>query len=68
MAGTTYIKWASLAAAKDRKDPGQDKIEQGWTIEKPSHATLNFWMNRTDERLDELEAKVAQLTAQLAAQ
>ena len=66
MADTSYIRWASLAAEKDKKEPLQDKISQGWTIEQPSHSTMNWWQNRTDTRLDALEEKIAQLEAQLA--
>ena len=66
---STYNVWASVPGkAADVKNPGTAKVKQGWTIEKPSHATLNFWMNRTDKRVEELEAKVAWLVAQLGYQ
>ncbi len=61
MADTTYIAWAANASAADKKTPGNAKIKQGWVLEKPSHATMNWWQNRTDTRLAELEAKVAAL-------
>ena len=64
-----YMIWASVPGTEaDVKAPSNAKVKQGWTIEKPSHATMNFWQNRTDKRLETLEAKVAWLTAQLEAQ
>lgn len=57
--------WASTANTRDVKTPGDAKIKTGWVIEKPSHATMNFWQKRTDERIAELEAKVAWLVSEL---
>lgn len=56
--------WASLASSSDREDPGTTKVQYGWQIEKPSHSTFNWWMRRTDTRLDELEKRVAWLVAE----
>lgn len=61
-----YETWALRAKAADAKDPGDDKIRQGWTIEKPSHSTMNYWQKRTDTRLKKLEAKIEWLESQLA--
>ena len=61
-----YEVWASVPGNPGAvRTPGDAKIRQGWTIEKPSHSTMNFWQNQTDKRLEELEAKVAWLIANL---
>ena len=62
---SSYPIWAATATTRDSKTPGDTKIKQGWVIEKPSHATMNFWQKRTDTRLEELEAKVAWLVSEL---
>lgn len=66
---SSFYVWASEpGTSADVKNPGAAKIKQGWTIEKPSHASFNFWMNRTDKRLEDLEAKVAWLISNLGYQ
>ncbi len=61
----TYQAWASTAARADVTEPSQAKVLQGWVIEKPRHAYFNWWQNRTDKRIEMLEAKIAWLESKL---
>lgn len=59
-----YSVWASKAGVADIKEPTNARILQGWGIEKPAHHLFNWHMNRTDKRLNELEARVSWLEEQ----
>ena len=50
-----HIIWASEAPEADVQAPSADKQKQGWVAETPPHEWFNWYMNRTDKRLSELE-------------
>lgn len=60
-----YPTWASKALAANIKVPTLERIVQGWVIEQPTHTYFNWHMNRTDMRLNELEARVIWLEKRL---
>lgn len=53
--------WGAEADPADMVAPPQEKVGQGWVAERPPHTTFNWHQNRTDLRLEELEARVAWL-------
>lgn len=61
---SNYPVWASAEGA-GKEAPSDNKILQGWVIEKPKHTYFNWWQNRTDKRIEELEAKIAWLESKL---
>ncbi len=61
-----YPSWACDAEAQHIKEPSEARIRHGWVIEQPLHSYFNWHMNRTDERLLALEARVAWLESRLA--
>jgi hypothetical protein len=63
-----YKSWASQASAADIKTPTDARIVSGWVVEQPLHTYFNWHMNRTDDRLTQLEARVAWLEKCLASQ
>jgi hypothetical protein len=63
-----YVSWASRAQESDMKTPSEARIAGGWVVEQPKHTYFNWHMNRADERLRSLEARVAWLEKCLAAQ
>lgn len=51
--------WASDATVQDCLIPPEQKIKQGWErSEKPPHQWFNWYMNRTDKRLTNMEEPV----------
>lgn len=58
--------WAAEADPADIVAPQAEKIRQGWVAERPPHTTFNWHQRRTDQRLEELEAKAAWLESILA--
>lgn len=58
--------WASEADPADVVEPPAEKICQGWVAERPPHTTFNWHQRRVDQRLEELEAKVAWMETILA--
>lgn len=45
----------------EKETPSEGRILTGWVVEQPKHTVFNWHMNRTDNRLVLLEAKVAWL-------
>lgn len=52
------LVWASDAPANNKLSPSADKIKKGWVVENPPHEYFNWYMNRTDNRLLEMEKPV----------
>lgn len=51
--------WAGKALEKDVLAPPLEKQEQGWGEEIPPHEWFNWYMRRTDTRLNDLEQPVS---------
>lgn len=49
------VIWASEAPKNNVAAPSTDKQKQGWIKEVPPHEWFNWYMNRTDSRLTQLE-------------
>ena len=49
------VIWASGAPEANIAAPSSDKQVQGWTKETPPFEWFNWYMNRTDSRLTQLE-------------
>ena len=49
------VIWASEAPESNVAAPSTDKQKQGWIKEIPPHEWFNWYMNRTDTRLTQLE-------------
>lgn len=47
--------WAQDASASEKLAPSAEKIVQGWNSETPPHEWFNWYMNRTDTRLSNME-------------
>lgn len=58
MSDTNKLVWAAEASEQHRLAPSADKILTGWGVENPPHEYFNWWMNRVDERLLNLEVPV----------
>lgn len=52
---SNHVIWASGAQETDVQAPPAEKQVQGWTKEAPPHEWFNWYMNRTDTRLSQLE-------------
>ena len=63
-----YISWASEAQDANIKTPSDERIKSGWAVEQPKHTYFNWFFNRSDERVRNLEARVAWLEKCLASQ
>ena len=63
-----HISWASEAQDSDIKTPSDERIKKGWVVEQPKHTYFNWFFNRSDERIKQLEARVAWLEKCLASQ
>ena len=50
------IIWGQSAGADDMYAPDTDKQKQGWGKEQPPYQIMNWLQNRTDTRLNDLEA------------
>lgn len=59
--------WAGKAVDKDVVAPPVEKQEQGWVEEVPPHEWFNWYMRRTDTRLNELEEPVSYIILDLPA-
>ena len=53
-----HLIWASEAAEQHILAPSAEKIASGWGVENPPHEYFNWWMNRADNRLAELEQPI----------
>lgn len=58
------IIWGDTALATDIVEPSTEKQHQGWELnELPPHEYFNWYFNRTDSRLNDLEDKTPQYTS-----
>lgn len=57
--------WGCEAEPQHIVKPTEERIRKGWVVEKPLHTFFNWHMNNVDNRIAELEAKVAWLESKV---